>query len=330
MVCFKPGIWLIVGCAQLLTPFDLWAQQPARPAAQQAQKMPVIGYLIGGNPEPVFSQFKEGLRKIGYVDGKNVRIEFRSAEGKLERLPGLAAELVELKVNVLVAAQTPAQLAAKQASSQLPIVLAGSADPVATGLIASLARPGGNITGVSNVISELGPKSLELIREAVPSARRVAVLVNPTDPYGKVFLASIQAAGEKIKLNIVPVMIGNSADLETSFPELIKQGVDAVIVQPSVPRKRAAELSLKYRLASFSSVASFTGEGGLVSYGADPIEQFERTASFVDKILKGARPADLPVSQPTRFQMTINLQTAKALGLTIPKSLLLRADQLIE
>ena len=303
-------------------PRAVWAQQPG--------KKPVIGYLIPANPEPVFGYFKEGLQKLGYVEGRNMHIEFRSAEGKSERLAGLAAELVRLKVDILVAAQTPAITAAKKATDHIPIVMAGAGDPVGTGLIASLSRPGGNITGTSSTTAEVGGKVLELIREVLPSAKRVAVLVNAPDPFAKPFLEQLQTPARTIMLEILPMMIRDTAELSAAFPAMVKRRTDAVIVQPSLPRKAAAELSLKYRLTAVAPSGAFPEEGGLMSYAATVADVHRETAAYVDKILKGAKPADLPVQQPTRFELVVNLRTAKALGITVPRTILLRADRVIE
>ena len=301
--------------------------------AQQAQpsgKKPVIGFLILANPEPVFSLFKAEMQKLGYFDGKNIQIEFRSAEGKAERLAGLAAELVRLKVDVLVAVQTPAVTAAKQATSQIPIVMAGAGDPVATGLVASLARPGGNITGASGISAEISGKILELIREIMPSAKRVAVLANAADPFTKPFLEQIQLGGQRLSLEISPIMIRETSELNAAFPDMVKRRTDAVIVQPSLQRGAAAELALAHRIPAVSPTGQFTGEGGLLSYAANLADLQRVSADYVDRILKGAKPADLPVQQASRFDLAVNLKTAKALGITIPRSVLLRTDKVIE
>jgi len=306
------------------------AAWPLSALAQPRGRNPVIGYLIPANPEPVFGYFKEGLQKLGYVEGRNIQIEFRSAEGKSERLAGLAAELVRLNVDILVAAQTPAITAAKQATSQIPIVMAGAGDPVGTGLIASLARPGGNITGMSATTAELGGKLLELFREVRPSAKRVAVLANATDPFTKPFLEQIQTAGRTMTLEISPTMIREAGEIDAAFPDLVKRRTDVVIVQGSLPRRRAAELALKHRLPAVALNGSFPNEGGLMSYSANVADLHRETAIYVDKILKGAKPADLPVQQPTKFELVVNLKTAKALGITVPQSILLRSDRVIE
>ncbi len=306
------------------------AAWPLSASAQPRGRNPVIGYLIPANPEPVFGYFKEGLQKLGYVEGRNIQIEFRSAEGKSERLAGLAAELVRLNVDILVAAQTPAITAAKQATSQIPIVMAGAGDPVGTGLIASLARPGGNITGTSSTTAEVGGKLLELIREVLPSAKRVAVLVNAADPFGKPFLEQLQTAARTIKLEISPTMIRKTSELSAAFPDMVKRRTDVVIIQPSLPRKAAAELSLKHHLPAVAPTGAFPDEGGLMSYSATVSDVHRETAVYVDKILKGAKPADLPVQQPTKFELVVNLKTAKALGITVPQSILVRSDRVIE
>jgi putative ABC transport system substrate-binding protein len=306
------------------------AAWPLSALAQPRGRNPVIGYLIPANPEPVFGYFKEGLQKLGYVEGRNIQIEFRSAAGKPERLAGLAAELVRLNVDILVAAQTPAITAAKQATSQIPIVMAGAGDPVGTGLIASLARPGGNITGISATTAELGGKLLEFIREVRPSARRVAVLVNATDPFGKPFLEQLQTAARTIKLEISPTMIRETSELSAAFPDMVKRRTDVVIVQGSLQRRIAAEMALKHRLPAVALTGTFPDEGGLMSYSANVADLHRETAIYVDKILKGAKPADLPVQQPTKFELVVNLKTAKALGITVPQSILVRADRVIE
>ena len=315
-------IFLTAACGVLALPGAAWAQQAAR--------TPVIAYFVLANLEPGFGYFKEGLQKLGYVDGGNIQIVVRSADGKAERLPGLAAELVRLKVDVLVAWQTPVVTAAKQATSQIPIVMVGSGDPVGTGLIASLARPGGNITGTAGTTAELGGKLLELTREVLPSAKRVAVLANATDPFTKLFLEQIQTAGRSMALEISPIMIRAGGDLDAAFADMTKRRTDAVIVQPSLPRRLAAEMALKRRLPAVSPTGSFPDDGGLMSYAANTGDLHREAAVYVDKILKGAKPADLPVQQPTKFELVVNLKTAKAIGITIPKSILFRADRVIE
>jgi putative tryptophan/tyrosine transport system substrate-binding protein len=303
------------------------------PLAAGAQaKMPTLGVLVVGSPgsERFWKLFREDLRDLGYVEGQNVRYEFRSDQGQAGRLPELAAELVRLKVDLIVTWFTPAAQAAKQATRDIPIVMALAGDPVATGLVATLARPGGNVTGMAAGGAELAGKCVELIRDLLPSAHRVAVLVNVPDPFTKPFLKQILAAGAATGTAIDPVLIHNAEELEAAFPPLEKNRPDAVIVQPSLPAKRAAELALRYRLPAVSFVRGMVDEGGLMSYGFDEADVYRRAAGIVDKVLKGAKPADLPVEQPTKFELVINLKTAKALGLTVPPSLLARADEVIE
>ena len=302
-----------------------WPLGAAR--AQQPTKLPVVGALVIGNIDPTefWREFRQGLRDLGYVEGQNIRFEFRSAQGRLDRLPELAAELVRLKVDVIVTWFTPTAVAAKQATREIPIVMAETGDPIATGLIASLPRPGGNVTGIASVTAELAGKSVQLIRDMLPSARRVTALANATDPFSKPFLEQIELGGKATGTAIHPIKINNSDEFETAFVAMEKDRPDAVIVQPSLPTKRAAELALQQRLP-----AVFAEEGGLMSYSAIYADLFRKAAVYVDKILKGARPTDLPVEQPTRLQLVINMKTAKALGLTVPPALLARADDVIE
>ena len=308
------------------------AAWPLAARAQQAGKLPTVGALVIGNTDPTqfWREFRQGLRDLGYVEGQNIRFQFRSAQGQLSRLPELAAELVGLKVDVIVAWFTPAALAAKQATSEIPIVMAETGDPIGTGLVASLPRPGGNVTGIASVTAELAGKSVQLIRDMLPSARRVTALANATDPFFKPFLEQIQLGGEATGTTINPVMISSPEEFETAFAAMEKDRPDAIIVQPSLPTKRAAELALQQRLPAFSVPRWFAEQGGLMSYSAIYADLFRKAAVYVDKILKGAQPADLPVEQPTRFQLVINMKTAKALGITVPATLLARADEVIE
>jgi putative ABC transport system substrate-binding protein len=306
----------------------------AWPLAARAQqpKVPTIGALVIGNisPEQFWREFRQGLRDLGYVEGQNIRFEFRSAEGHLDRLPELAAELVRLKVDIIVTWFTPTALAAKQATREIPIVMAETGDPIGTGLVASLPRPGGNVTGMASVTAELAGKCVQLIRDMLPSARRVTALANATDPFSKPFLQQIQLGGEATGTTINSVSISNSEEFETAFAAMEKDRPDAIIVQPSLPTKRAAELALKHRVPAVSVPRWFVEEGGLMSYSAIYVELFRKAAVYVDKILKGAQPADLPVEQPTHFELVINMKTAKALGLTVPAAFLARADEVIE
>ena len=314
----------LLGTAAAVWPLAGRAQQPA--------KLPTVGALVLGStdPEQFWRDFRQGLRELGYVEGQNIRFEFRSAQGQVDRLPELAAELVRLKVDVIVTWFTPPTQAAKQATHEIPIVMADTGDPIGTGLVASLPRPGGNVTGIASVSAELAGKSVELIRDMLPSARRVTALANATDPFAKPFLEQIKLGGEATGTTINPVSIGNSEELEAAFAAMEKDRPDAVIVQPSLPSRRAAELALKQRVPAVSVPRWFAEQGGLMSYSPRYADLFHKAAVYVDKILKGARPADLPVEQPTHFELVINMKTAKSLGLKIPESFLLRADLVIE
>jgi putative tryptophan/tyrosine transport system substrate-binding protein len=308
------------------------AAWPLLARAQQAAKVPTLGVLVIGNIDPAefWRLFRQGLRDLGYAEGQNIRFEFRSAEGQADRLPELAAELVRLNVDIIVTWFTPPARAAKQATREIPIVMADAGDPVGTGLIASLSRPGGNVTGIAAITAELAGKCVELIRDMLPSARRVAALINVPDPFSKPFLEKIQRGGEATGTTIDPIRISSREEFEAAFAEMDDKRPDAIIVQPSLPGKRATELALKHRVPAVSVPRWFAEEGGLMSYSPRFPELFYQAAVYVDKILRGAKPADLPVVQPTKFELVINIQTAKLLGLTIPESFLLRADAVIE
>lgn len=306
--------------ATALSPGRAWTQQPAH--------MPRIGALFLGNPEPAWQMIRDGMRALGYVEGKTVRLELRSAEGQIDRLPGLAAELVRLPVDLIVAFQTPAAQAAKRATRDLPIVMAGVGDPVGTGLIDSLAHPGGNITGTTTLV--LSAKSLELIREILPEARRVAVLANAGDPFTPTLLDNVDRGARALGIAVQPLMVRDAADYDAAFASMLNERADAVIVQPSLPRTRAIELAHKLRLLSFSGQRAFAEEGGMLSYAASSTALYRLVADYIDRILKGRKPAELPVEQPTTFELVINLKTAKALGLTVPPSILARAEEVIE
>jgi putative ABC transport system substrate-binding protein len=302
-------------------PFTVRAQQP---------RLARLGVLLVDNREPFSRIFLEGLRDFGYVDGQNLQIEYRSAGGKLDQLLNLAAELVGLRVDIIVASETPAVQAAKRATTEIPIVMAPSGDPVGTGLIASLSRPGGNVTGLSAATAELAGKSLELIREILPRSRRVAALADPANAFTKSFLSHVNAPAQAGGLAVQTVMLGEGQDLERVFAGMADDGVDALIVQPTLPRTPIIALARKYRLAAVSGNRAFADAGGLMSYAGSLADRYRNAASYVDKILKGAKPADLPVQQPTKFELVINLQTAKLLGITVPAAMLTRADEVIE
>jgi putative ABC transport system substrate-binding protein len=295
-------------------------------------KVVTIGVLVRSAPgwQQFWDLFREALRELGYIEGTNVQFEFRSDEGELSRLPGLAAELVRLKVDVIVTWYTPAAIAAKQATRDIPVVCAICGDLVANGLAESLARPGGNVTGSSSLGAEISGKIVELIREMLPSVHQIAVLANAPDPWSKVYIKQIQQAGEATGIVINPIMIHSAGELEPAFRAMERQRPDAIIVQPSLPTNRVAELALSRRIPTACPVSSFVRVGGLMSYYSVEADLYRRAAVLVDKILKGAKPADLPVEQPTKFELAINLKTVKALGLSVPPSLLARADEVIE
>jgi len=285
---------------------------------------------LGPNSEPFFKAIRDGLQILGYVDGRNIRLEYRSAEGDSRLLADVAAELVRLKVDLIVASLTPAAIAAKQATNDIPIVMAGVGDPIGTGLIASLAGPGSNVTGTAGFGAELGGKGVELIREVLPSARHVAVLANVTDPFTKSFLTHIEHGGRTVGMEVYPIMLRPGDEFDAAFEDIGSKRIRAVIIQPTLFRQRAAELALKYGLVSFSISRGIPRAGGLMSYSANQSDTFRESTLYVDKILKGSKPAELPVTQPNKFELVINMNTAKALGLAIPPALLARADEVIE
>jgi putative ABC transport system substrate-binding protein len=301
-----------------------------RPTQAQQPRVHRIGILLVGNREPFWGLFRDGLRDLGYVEGRNVSFEFRSAQGKLQALSQLADELVRLDVNVIVASETPAVQAAKLATTRLPIVMAPSGDPVGTGLVASLARPGGNVTGLSAATAELAGKSLELIREILPSATRVAALADPKNPFTKPFLEHINLAAKALNVEAKTLFVRDVEEFESAFATMAKAKVAAVVVQPTLPRRPAVDLALKYRIPAVSGNRAFAEMGGLMTYAASLNDRYRGAAAYVDKILKGRTPAELPVQQPTRFELVINQKTAKALGIEIPATLIARADDVIE
>ena len=313
----------LLGGAAAAWPLTARAQQP---------KLPRIGVLVTSDPEPFWRLFREGLRANGYIEGRNIQFEFRSAERKPDLLRVLAQELVRLKVDIIVASLTPAVIAARQATSEIPIVMVPAGDPVQTGLVSSLARPGGNITGLSSTTAELYVKTLELIREVLPSTRRVAVLANAAiaaDPFAKPFVEQIEEAGRTLGIAIQTIRVRGEEEFDAAFAAMDRERADAVMVQGSLPRKPALDLALKHRPPLMGGQLLIQ-EGGLISYSANQNDMYRRAAYYIDRILKGVKPADLPVEQPTRFELVINLKTAKALGLDVPPSLLARADEVIE
>jgi putative ABC transport system substrate-binding protein len=310
---------------------------PLAADAQQPTKVPRIGLI--NPPGPLVEAFRQGLRDLGYIEGKNILVEYRNPEGKVDRVPGLVAELVQLKVDVLVLTLTRAIRAAKQATKTIPIVMVTTLDPVATGLVASLARPGGNVTGLTRLTRELGGKRLELLKEVVPRISRVGILWDATfaaEASGSaIALKEYEAAAPALKIELQSLEVrGPNPDLEGAFQAAIQGRTSALITVrgPLLSRysERIAELAIKSRLPSMFEGSDYVEAGGLVSYSTNDAESYRRAAVYVDKILKGANPADLPVEQPTKIRLVINLKTAKALGLTIPPSVLARADEVIE
>jgi putative ABC transport system substrate-binding protein len=308
-------------------------------AAQQPTKIPRIGYVSGTgdpkNPGPQIDAFRQGLRDLGYIEGKNIVIEYRYEDGKPERAPSLVAELIQLNVDVLVAVPSPAIRAAKQTTKTIPIVMLTTADPMATGLIDSLARPGGNITGLTRLTRDLNGKRLELLTEAVPGTSRVGVLFQPDSTSGRAYFKEYEAAARTLKIPLQPLELrGQNPDFDGAFHAATKGRVSALITIRNALtlfyRKQIANLAIKNRLPSMYEVSDHVEAGGLMSYAASESEIFKRAAAYVDKVLKGAKPADLPVEQPTKFEFVINLKTAKALNLTIPQSVLFRADKVFK
>ena len=300
--------------------------------ARGQQKMARIGALYIGtaDAESFKKELREGLRDLGYVEGQNIAFEFRSAEGRLDRLPELAVELVTLKVNVIVALYTPCALAVQRGTREIPIVvLAG--DPVRLGLVASLARPGGNITGISLMAVELIGKCVELFRDALPAIRRVGALGNDPDPFSKPMLEQIRLAGRTSGIEIAPeIMVRGSDEIDAAFARMKKDGAEAVVAQASLSARHVVDGALKHGLPVATVSRLFADAGAMMSYGVDGPNAFRRSAAFVSKILQGTKPADLPVEQPTKFELVVNLKTAKTLGLKIAESFLLRADTVID
>ena len=322
-VCF-----VLVALALLVAPLA---------AAQPPAKVPRIGYLGSGSPSagaPLLEAFRQGLRELGYVEGQNLFIDYRWGEGRPERFPALAGELINLRVGVIVTASNPAVTALQQATRTIPIVVAILGDPVGSGFVASLARPGGNITGFSIQAEDLAGKWVELFREAVPKVTRVAVLAVSQTPSHRTFWTEIQGAAKALKVTPRRQEVAGPDEIERAFASFTKGRAEGLIVLPHAitieRRTQIVGLAAKNRLPGMYPNSLFVEAGGLMSYGTSFSDLFRRAATYVDKILKGAKPADLPVQQPTRFELVINMRTAKALGLTFPQSILIRADQVIQ
>src|SRR6266404_1206986 len=307
--------------------------------AQQSAKVLRIGHVGASgdlsSPSPNLESFRQGLRALGYIEGKNIQIESRYAEGKLDRLPSLVAELVQLKVDVFIIGTLVAMRAAKQATTTIPIVMVLSVDPVTTGLVDSLARPGGNITGLTNLARDLSGKRLELFKEVVPEISRVGVLCDMGDPSAAIGFKEYEAVARPLKVDLQSLEVrGPNPDLESAFQAAATGRASALITIRGTLfnryLKRIADLAIKNRLPSMHEGIQYVEPGGLMSYATNDANQWRRAATFVDKILKGAKPADIPVEQPTKFEFIINLKTAKALNLTIPQSVLYRVDNVIK
>jgi putative tryptophan/tyrosine transport system substrate-binding protein len=324
----------IIGFA--LTAMLLALSFPAQ--AQQPKKVPRIGFLSGSPPSSIKASteaFRQGLRDLGYVEGKNIVIEWRSAEGKRDRLPALAADLVRLKVDLIVTAGPLVTRAAKEATSTIPIVMAQDPDPVGNGFVASLARPGGNITGLSRLAPELSGKQLELLKEIVPKLSRVAVIGTSTRPGNAQTLREVELAAGAFGVQLQYLDILSPKDIETAFQAAVRERADGALwfVTGSIGnphRKKIADLAVSSRLPVIYFLRDHVEAGGLMSYGVNEVDLYRRAAVYVHKILKGAKPADLPVEQATKFELVINLKTAKQIGVTMPQWLLMRADRVIK
>jgi len=322
--------WCLTVCALL---FALCSHA----AAQQPTKVPRIGYVDAGSHATTGHRaqaFVQGLRELGYVDGRNIVIEYRWAEGKLERLPDFIADVVHAKVDVIVSSATPAIRIAKEQTATIPIVMAGVTDPVGNGFAASLARPGGNITGLTHVAPDLTGKRLDLLKEVFPDFLRVAVLWNPNQPGQSAAFKDMQIAAQALKLTVISLEVRNREEIERLLFEKGKDRPQALLELPDpltfFNRKLIAEFAAKHRLPAMYSFREYVDVGGLMSYGTSFPDLFRRAAIYVDKILKGAKPADLPVEQPTKFELVINLKAAKQIGLTIPPNVLARANHVIK
>ena len=300
------------------------------PALAQSAK-PVIGVLmvVNTDPEAYLRTFREGLKERGYIDGQTISVEVHRTKPDQSDLAALAAELARRKVDVIVAIYTPAALAAKAATRDIPIV-AFTGDMVGSGIVASLARPGGNITGITGLSAETGAARLDILRQIVPNLRRLALVLNETDPLHKIYLEHYELAGKKLGIEMLPFRVRPGEALEPVFARIVQSNADALWIQSSLQRQEVADLVRKNRLPTMGDARWLADNGGLMGYGPDENSIKRQLAGFVDRVLKGAKPADLPVQQPTKFEMVINLKTAKALGLTVPPIVLAQADEIIE
>jgi len=317
-----------LGGAAAAWPFAMHAQQPA---------MPVIGFLNGASPDgyaPYVAAFRQGLKEAGYVDGQNATIEYRWAEGHYDRLPALAADLIQRKVTVIAATTTPAAQAAKAATSTVPIVFTTGGDPIKLGLVASLNRPGGNVTGVSNLNVELGSKQLGLLRELVPATTAITILMNPNFPGTESQLGDVEAAARTFGLQLVALRAGTDREIDTAFATMAQQGGGALVVgaDPFFLERRdhIVALAARHAIPAIYWTREFAVAGGLMSYGTDFADSYRQAGVYTGRIVRGEKPADLPVQRSTKFEFVINFRTAKALGLAVPNSMQLLADEVIE
>jgi putative ABC transport system substrate-binding protein len=327
MICRRD---FIAGLAGAATAWPLVAR------AQQAE-MPVIGFLNSGSPDgyaPMVAAFRQGLKETGYVKGQNVAIEDRWAEGRYERLPAMAADLIHRQVTVLAAITTPAVLAAKAATTTIPIIFTTISDPVQIGLVANLSRPGANLTGISSLNVEIGPKRLELLHKMVPTATDIALLVNPTNPNTDTLSRNLQAAARTLGLQLHVLNASTERDIDMVFATLVQLRAGGLVVGGDVfftsRSEQLAALTLRHVVPSIFQDRAFAAAGGLISYGGNLTDSYRLAGVYTGRILKGEKPADLPVMQSTKFELVINLKTAKALGLTVPQTLLVAADEVIE
>jgi putative tryptophan/tyrosine transport system substrate-binding protein len=321
--------WLIAAVAIALSPAKLFAQQPS--------KVWRVGFLASAGPEgsaSLVSEFRDSMAKLGYVEGRNLVIDYRWPKGSFEQDPGVAAALVAAKVDVIVTWPTPATVAAKRATATIPIVFVGLGDPVGTGLVTSLARPGGNLTGISNLARDLTAKQVQLLAQLIPGVKRVGVIGNPANPAVRLQLAEAERTTGQVGMQSHVVHARSAGEFEAAFKRLAADGVAAVLVSPDASvvehRKKIAELALAYRLPTIFQREENVDAGGLMSYGTSLIDQIRQAALYVDRIFKGAKPADLPVEQSELIRLVLNVKTAKAIGLAIPQAILSRADRVIE
>ena len=307
--------------------------------SQQQTKIWRIGLLMGRSrpaslDNDYYGAFPKGMRALGYVEGKNVRYEWRFADGKMESLPELANELVQLKVDVIVTAGTAPARAAQRATRTIPIVMASVGDPLAGGFVARLARPGGNATGLTNLSVDVSPKLLELLTKTVPKISRVALLLNPGSPIGEAILESLRAAAQEARVEVTGVNARTSEEIQRAFSIMVQNGAEALVVAADPyliqQRRQIAELAAKSSLPAIYGLREYAEAGGLMSYGPNRADIYRRAATYVDKILKGAKPGDLPIEQPTKFELVINLKAAKALGLKFPREVMTLADEVIQ